>query len=245
MSELFHQASRPVLLDLFCGAGGAAEGYRRAGFDVVGVDILPQPEYPFEFFQEDALWVLQTLWQYGRLGEYALEDFAAIHASPPCQAYTRLSVMPTAKSDHPDLLVATIDLLLKTMRPFVVENVDGAPYPPELYRLMLCGSHFGLRVRRHRWFVTNVAMLAPSCQHDSTVDIVGVYGASDGLHEPGFKHPGIRRGPRQATTEEAREVMEMPWVTKRKGLTNAIPPAYAEYVGRYLMDSVTATREAA
>lgn len=216
-----------TLLDLFCGAGGAAMGYSRAGFDVVGVDIHPQPDYPFAFIQADAL-------------TFPLLGFDVIHASPPCQAYSRLSVMPTARSGHPDLLSLVLDRVQATGVSWVVENVDGAPFPPEVHRVQLCGSMFGLRMRRHRWFATNVAMLVPRCQHDPAVDLVGVYGASDGEHAPGFKHPGIRRGPRQGSTRECREVMGMPWVRRRRGLTEAIPPAYTEYIGRQLMAQLKA-----
>jgi DNA (cytosine-5)-methyltransferase 1 len=231
---------KPRLLDLFCGAGGCTAGYQRAGFYVVGVDIAPQPDYcGDQFYEMDAL-------DYLRDPGWRAWGFDAIHASPPCQRYTRLSVMPTARDDHPDLLQPTIDLLASTGLPFVVENVEGAPYPADMFRVRLCGSSFGLRVRRHRWFVANFPILVPACQHDPSVDLVGVYGASDGAHEPGFKHPGIRRGPRQATTAEAREVMEMPWVTKRKGLTNAIPPAYTEHIGSYLLSHIEAeSRKAA
>lgn len=230
------------MLDLFCGAGGAAMGYHRAGFEVVGIDHRPQPNYPFEFVQADALGVISPN-NFGHIQRS--ECFDAIHASPPCQAYTRLSVMPTARKGHPDLLRPVIDHLRAIGLPFVVENVDGAPFPDDLYRMRLCGSSFGLRMRRHRWFASNVLILAPSCRHDATADIVGVYGASDGIHEPGFKHPGIRRGPRQATTVEAREVMGMPWARRRIELTNAIPPAYTELIGWQLRTQIENGRKQA
>jgi DNA (cytosine-5)-methyltransferase 1 len=239
---------RPRLLDLFCGAGGAAMGYHRAGFDVVGVDIHDQPDYPFEFEQADALGVLRQDYDFQQRGSgWRLEDFDAIHASPPCQAYSNLKVMPTAKQDHPKLLVPTIDLLRSVDIPWVVENVGGArrDFPTDIYRFQLCGTSFGLRLYRHRWFASNVFVPALHCQHAAVEDVVGVYGSSDGIHEPGFKHPGTRRGPRQATTEEAREVMRMPWVTKRKGLTDAIPPAYTEHIGGYLMAEISSRQEAA
>lgn len=220
--------TRPRLLDLFCGAGGAGEGYRRAGFEVVGVDCEPQPDYPCEFVLADAM-------------TFPLDGFDAIHASPPCQAYSTLAVMPTA-GEHPKLLAPVIARLREHGCPWVVENVDGArdDFPLDVYRFRLCGTSFGLRVQRHRWFATSAFVPALSCQHGDSRDLVGVYGSSDGAHGPGFKHPGIRRGPRQATTEEAREVMGMPWATKRKGLTNAIPPAYTEHIGAYLIAEIRA-----
>ncbi len=146
------------------------------------------------------------------------------------------SVVPAG--EHPRLLGPTIARLRPAGIPWVVENVGGArrDFPADVYRFQLCGSSFGLRVIRHRWFASDVFIPALSCQHDPGVNVVGVYGSSDGDHEPGFKHPGIRRGPRQATTSEAREVMGMPWVTKRKGLTQAIPPAYTAHIGYYLRE---------
>lgn len=236
---------RPRLLDLFCGAGGAGKGYRRAGFDVVGVDIVDQPDYPFEFIQGDAIAFLQAMVSGGTFEWKGPGLFDVVHASPPCQPYSSLAAMPTA-GDHPRLLKPTIDLLRQWEIPWVVENVGGArrEFPADLYRFQLCATSFGLRMYRHRWFASNVFVPALPCQHATVEDIVGVYGASDGVHEPGFKHPGIRRGPRQATTQEAREVMQMPWVTKRKGLTDAIPPAYTEHIGGYLMAEVSSRLEA-
>src|SRR5512140_2399640 len=104
---------KPILLDLFCGAGGAAMGYHRAGFDVVGVDIKPQPHYPFEFHQADAL-------------TFPLAGFDAIHASPPCQAYSAMRTTWNARNDHPDLLPPTRAMLEAANIPWVIENVPGA-----------------------------------------------------------------------------------------------------------------------
>ena len=220
----------PRLLDLFCGAGGAGMGYHLAGFDVVGVDIEPQPDYPFEFHQVDAMTVLSS-WDVGG-------TFDAIHASPPCQGETSLRVLWQDR-EYERLLVPVLEALAPLSTPWIVENVDNAEAPTHLYKVRLCGSSFGLRVRRHRWFWSNVGLLVPPCNHKAQAgQLVGVYGASDGAHPDGFKHPGRKRGPRQVTTAEAREVMGMPWATKRKGLTNAIPPAYTEYLGRQLLDHI-------
>jgi hypothetical protein len=130
--------SRPRLLDLFCGAGGAAMGYHRAGFDVVGVDINPQPHYPFEFHQGDAM-------------TWPLDGFDAIHASPPCKAFTRAgwSAHFGYHDRHDDLLTPTRTRLVLQPAPWVIENVPGSPMAPSV---VLCGSNFGLNLRRHRWF---------------------------------------------------------------------------------------------
>lgn len=218
------------LLDLFCGAGGAGMGYHLAGFDVVGVDLEPQPDYPFEFHQADAM-------------SFPLDGFEAIHASPPCQGETSLRVLHQDK-EYERLLIPTLERFANLRVPWVVENVDNADAPPTAYKVRLCGSSFGLRVRRHRWFWSNAMLLVPPCDHAAQAGrLIGVYGASDGAHPDGFKHPGRKRGPRQATTIEAREVMGMPWAQRRRGLTNAIPPAYTEWIGRQLLDHLD--REAA
>lgn len=147
--------TRPRLLDLFCCEGGAAMGYSRAGFDVVGVDIDPQPRYPFEFVQADAVDYLATA---------DLSSFDAIHASPPCQAYANVTAWRGDQSSHPDLVPPVLALLDAQPLPWIVENVEGAPIRPDF---ILCGSQFDLRIRRHRWFQTSWHGygLLPSCTH--------------------------------------------------------------------------------
>lgn len=214
---------RPRLLDLFCCAGGAGVGYHRAGFDVVGVDIRPQPRYPLAFVQADAL-------------EYAAahgHEFDAIHASPPCQLYSAMTRSRWADREHPDLVDATRVLLRKIGRPYVIENVPGAPL---INPILLCGTMFGLRtaygnqLRRHRMFEVWPATLclAPECQHNNLPSI-GVYG--------GGQHPQRRtEGARFGVTERAR-AMGIHWMTGVE-LNQAIPPAYTEYLGRQLMQAL-------
>lgn len=211
--------SRPRLLDLFCGAGGAATGYHRAGFDVVGVDIAPQPRYPFEFHQADAL---EFLAEHG--GEYD-----AIHASPPCQDHSSL-VSLTGAHGTGWLLPATRDALGSTGRPWVIENVPGAPMRAD-YKL--CGCMFGLPgLRRERWFETSWQgyQLRSSCYHvDRTITVAGHPGGRstrDG--ESGF-----------GSTAEWRAAMDIDWMSARE-LAQAIPPAYSEYIGAALLDAVRA-----
>jgi len=214
------------LLDLFSGAGGAARGYQLAGFHVTGVDINPQPHYiGDEFHQDDAM-------------TFPLDGFDVIHASPPCQAYSSLASLHDKA--YPDLYGAIRARFIETGRPWVIENVIGAPYRSGI---VLCGSMFDAplnRTRRHRNFESGHLMMAPPCRHREQPALIGIYGASDGAHEPGFKHIGAKRGPRQATTTEAREIMGMPWAVQRRELTQAIPPAYTEWIGLRFIEAMEA-----
>jgi DNA (cytosine-5)-methyltransferase 1 len=221
---------KPRLLDLFCGAGGAGMGYHRAGFDVVGVDIKPQPRYPFEFIQADALDALRIVtWQCSDAPVALRRSFDAIHASPPCQAHSTLR--HRTGGDYPDLVAATRTRLIRSGLPYVIENVVGAPL---LNPIMLCGSSFGLGVegrqlRRHRLFESNVPIMASPCQHRG--EAVGVYGTGGGgKMTRGYKAKGVA---------EARIALRTPWMTLAE-CAQAIPPAYAEHVGHYLMCAVTA-----
>jgi DNA (cytosine-5)-methyltransferase 1 len=148
---------KPKLLDLFCGAGGAAMGHARAGFDVVGVDINPQPHYPFAFIQFDVL----------KLDRRFLRWFDAIHASPPCQLYTRKSSTWGRERkhfiEHPDLIEPTRAMLAESGLPYVLENVMGAPMRCDV---MLCGTMFGLRIIKHRQFECNFPVFAPGAKCD-------------------------------------------------------------------------------
>jgi site-specific DNA-cytosine methylase len=199
---------RPRLLDLFCGAGGCAAGYARAGFDVIGVDIEPQPSYPFAWFQQDALEALRNI---GR-------DFDAIHASPPCQAYSRATAWRGRRGDHPDLIAATRELLVKVGKPYVIENVQEARH---LLRggLMLCGTSFGLPLRRHRWFEMSFpySELVPPCQHRR----------GDYSHDHGGKQ----------TEATYRAAMGCDWMTVGES-RQAVPPAFCEWIGRQLLHAL-------
>lgn len=205
------EATRPRLLDLFCGAGGAAVGYHRAGFDVFGVDIKPQPNYPFTFRQLD-------ITQVGKI-EDRLWD--AIHASPPCQAFSSMS--SRWSNDHPDLIADTRALLEATDLPYVIENVPAAPLKNPI---TLCGSMFGLGVRRHRLFETNFDVEQPQCCHADQGPIVGVYGNPGGSS----KRDGIKFG----GVAEWRKAMDIDWMTAKE-LAQSIPPAYTEHIGRALL----------
>lgn len=202
------------LLDLFCGAGGAAMGYARAGFtEIVGIDLQSQPRYPFHFIQADALHP-----------PVRLEDFDAIHASPPCQAYIRSG---TVSKGHPKLIGLVRDMLVASGKPYVIENVEGAPLRPTF---VLCGSMFSLAVRRHRRFeVPSVFALHPAtCDHSRP--ITGVYGHPHGTR-------GAWKGmlPSDETTW-SRE-LGIDWMTPKE-LAQAIPPAYTEFIGRQLLEQI-------
>jgi DNA (cytosine-5)-methyltransferase 1 len=198
------------LLDLCCKAGGAARGYQLAGFYVVGVDLEPQPHYAGdEFIQGDALAV-------------DLDGFDAVHASPPCQRYIRGGLSDKAK--HPDLIGPLRERLIASGLPWVIENVPGAPMRPDV---VLCGSMFGLEVRRHRWFESNTNLPPWTLACDHSRPVAGVYGHPQG--EAGA-WPGMLPGD-LATWSRA---MGIDWMTTDE-LKDAIPPAYTEHVGRLLL----------
>ncbi len=201
-------------------------GYSRAGFDVVGVDVEQQPHYPFDFIQADALAFLRGV---------ILENgggFAAIHASPPCQAYSSLKVMHNAKP-HPDLIEPTRKLLIETGVPYVIENVVGSPL---VEPIKLCGTMFELGItthdlRRHRLFESNIQLQQPACKHTNKATI-GIYG--DHARDR-------RRGPNKWNSindlKYARAAMGIDWMNWKE-ITQAIPPAYTEYIGRQLLSAL-------
>jgi DNA (cytosine-5)-methyltransferase 1 len=221
------------LLDLFCGAGGAAKGYQRAGFYVVGVDNRPQPRYcGDEFYQADAL---EFVAEHGK-------EFDVIHASPPCQAYSRISgrCRKAGRRIYPEVIEATRQALRCVGVIYVIENVPEAPLERSL---VLCGSSFGLDVRRHRVFESNVLMLAPVCEHSRqsprfrTLDnrrkgrlacVVGVHG-----HVNYKGEARLREG-----------AMGVDWMTVAE-LAQAIPPAYTEFIGKQLMAMLDTTEQPA
>ncbi len=215
--------TRPLLLDLFSGAGGAAMGYHQAGFDVVGVDIVPQPRYPFDFIQGDAL-----------LPPVDLEAFDLIHASPPCQAYSIANNIH-GRDDHPDLVAETRRLVVRSGRPYVIENVPGSPLRGWV---QLCGRTLGLGVKRHRWFEASFAMMVPPCPKNHPGDWVSVFGhtvLSRGHVIGKAKGGGNRIKRKHLGTDRGREAMGIDWMT-RDELSEAIPPAYTEYIGRAWLD---------
>lgn len=223
--------SRPVLVDLCCKAGGASRGYADAGFEIVGIDVDPQPRYPYRFIRADLRDL--TAADLHELGA------VAVHASPPCKVHTTLKAF--AGEHHENLIPHTRALLRSTELPYVIENVPGAPL---LTPVTLCGSMFDLGVRRHRLFEANWDLMQPACRHAeqdaasplypvkryhsgapviTPSPVIGVYGRGQGL------------GPGEV--ELWKQAMGIDWMI-RDELSQAIPPAYSRYVGEQLMASV-------
>lgn len=199
-------------------------GYHRAGFDVVGVDIKPQPRYPFKFIQADALeYVLE-------LARYANGLYDAIHASPPCQRYSRLfTTMESRRSEHPDLLDPTRTMLKKTGLPWVIENVEGAPMCQ--FSVVLCGAMFGLRTYRHRLFESSFVM--PYIQHPKH-KIKSDKGTRRKEH---FLAGGFISVVGNVGSYCGPIAMGIDWMTGEE-LSQAIPPAYTEYIGHQLIRAI-------
>jgi DNA (cytosine-5)-methyltransferase 1 len=205
---------RPRLLDLFCGAGGAAMGYSWAGFDVVGVDINPQPHYPFEFHQANAM-------------TFPLDGYDVIHASPPCQAYSVTRSLHAVK--YPKLVGPTRDRLQAVGVPYVIENVVGADL---IEPVTLCGSMFGLGVRRHRRFETPGLIMRPKCRHDLQPEPLDVTGGGPTKTGRTRTTGGVSRKPR--SVKEAGDAMGVDWMTRTE-LNEAVPPAYTQFLGEQLL----------
>ena len=215
------------LLDLFCGAGGAAVGYHRAGFDeIVGVDIKPQKHYPFEFHQDDSMDVLKHLAMQGPHGTRYGHAVDAIHASPPCQRYS-MATPRERRECHPDLLSATREGLLSIDLPWVIENVPGAPMRADF---RCCGCWLGLELRRERLFETSWRgfALRPPCKHEYPVVSVVGHGT------PSWVRAQLGYNP---TIQQYRAAMDIHWMNRNE-LSEAIPPAYTEFIGKQLIQHI-------
>lgn len=209
---------RPKLLDLYCCAGGAGEGYARAGFDVDGVDIAPQPNYPHTFINRDALIYIRS---HGH-------KYDAFHASPPCQPFTAYRRRGAGVgASHLDLIDETRDALEATGKPYVVENVAGARVRL-VNPITLCGSSFGLDVRRHRLFESNIALTALPCDHSWQLP----------RFPPATNRTNLRRtvevGVYRIPLHVQRQAMGIDWMSLAE-LSQAIPPAYTEHLGAQLL----------
>ena len=229
--------SKPKMLDLFCCAGGAGMGYNRAGFDVYGVDIDAQPNYPLAFRQHDALALLRYLisgggmWfnhPDGRAEWLTLADFDAIHASPPCQGYTALAAVHG--NVWPKLYEPVKALLNETELPYIIENVQGSPVRRDL---TLCGEMFGLSVIRHRYFELG-GWTATAPAHVPHRGRVAGMRHGEWFTGPYFAVYGEGGG--KGTVLEWQAAMGIYWTSVRHEIAEAIPPRYTEYIGAQLLD---------
>lgn len=212
LGDEFSKVSRLKVLDLYCGAGGASMGYHQAGFDVVGVDINPQPHYPFEFIQASAEEAFLTIGA----------KFDLIHASPPCQRYSSMQTKWKREESHPDDIAMVREYLEGS--DYVIENVVGAPL---IDAIMLCGGMFNLgdcegrHLRRHRLFESNF-LIKPPVHTKHTGQAIGVYGNTGGTS----KRDGIKFG----SFQNWKEAMQIDWMTTKE-MREALPPAYTKYIG--------------
>jgi DNA (cytosine-5)-methyltransferase 1 len=205
------------LLDLFCGAGGASAGYAAAGFEVHGVDLKHGKRYPYTYVRADVLDVLRD--------KNYLDQFDVIHASPPCQTHSITQHLRNAQgktTSKLDLIPETRAALIESGKPYIIENVPGSPL---INPIQLCGSSFGLKVRRHRLFESNMALIGSVCNHKLQSRPIGVYGSLNDEIPKG--------GKTAATIDEARDAMGISWAIWTE-LVEAIPPAYTKYLGGQL-----------
>jgi DNA (cytosine-5)-methyltransferase 1 len=212
---------KPLLYDIFCGAGGATRGYQNAGFRVIGIDNRPQPHYCGDgFIQMDAFEFMRRY----MAGEY--EPASAFAASPPCQRYS-VETPQKYKCNHPDLIGQTRELLLETGKIFIIENVTGARFHLR-NPIMLCGSMFHLPIWRHRWFEIHPAMfiLTRPCDHSNIpVLITGT-----------TRRNGYPRT--EPSADVRRAALGTPWMVISE-MDDAIPPFFTEFIGKQLMQFIS------
>lgn len=226
------------LLDLYCCSGGAGRGYQRAGFHVTGFDINDQPRYAGDAFERRDVLLVSP--------EEIRARFDAVHASPKCQALTSLRHAPGTK-EHPNQIPATLALLNDAGLPWILENVEGAePWMPNA--ITLCGSMFvgleseGAWLKRHRLFIASFDIAPPGpCRHDPERPVGGVYGGHARRRSRRFGGRGTRDGWRAGHRVAMSELMGIDWATCHE-MSEAVPPAYTEWLGRQLANEVARHR---
>lgn len=224
LNSISGRRRRPRVLDLFCCAGGAGMGYSRAGFDVVGVDIVHRPRYPFHFLQADALDVMDEL----------AGDFDLVHASPPCQSSCTLTKGTNRGRQYIDLIPQMRELCEWHGVPYVIENVPGADIRKDL---TLCGEMFNLAVLRHRHFEINWFDNALPPQPDHIKHRGPVRGWRHGVWRDGPYIAAYGKGGGKGNVTEMQNALGIHWTDIHDELTEAIPPAYTGYIARaFLQD---------
>jgi DNA (cytosine-5)-methyltransferase 1 len=207
------------LLDLFCGAGGASKGYAMAGFKVTGIDVKHGKRYPFEYIRADVRDYLDLDF---------LQQFDVIAASPPCQTHSATKHLRNAQGKNTskiDMIPEVREALIASGKPYVIENVPNAPL---INPIQLCGSGFGLKVRRHRLFESNVPIMGNTCNHKAQGKPVGIYGS--------MRDEIPNGGHTAKTMQEAHQSMGIDWMIWGE-LVESIPPAYTHYIGVQLCDT--------
>jgi DNA (cytosine-5)-methyltransferase 1 len=211
---------RLKLLDLFCGAGGASAGYARAGFEVTGIDVKHGKRYPFTYIRGDVRDYLNTDF---------LSQFDVIAASPPCQTHSATKHLRNAQGKSTtkiDMIPEVREALIASGKPYVIENV---PQSPLISPIQVCGSAFGLKVRRHRLFESNVALKGTDCHHKQQGKPIGIYGS--------MRDEIPNGGHTAKTMAEANEAMGIDWMLWGE-LVESIPPTYTHYIGQQLSTEV-------
>jgi DNA (cytosine-5)-methyltransferase 1 len=205
------------LLDLFCGAGGASMGYARAGFEVTGIDLKHGKRYPFTYIRGNVLDYLNTDF---------LTQFDVIAASPPCQTFSATQHLRNAQgksTSKVNMIPQVREALIASGKPYVIENVPNAPL---INPMQLCGSGFGLKVRRHRLFESNYPLVGNTCNHKQQGKPVGIYGS--------MRDEIPNGGHTAKTMAQANEAMGIDWMIWGE-LVESIPPVYTEFIGRQLL----------